>query len=66
MPKSFQNSQVIETRLPDFRNMCLTVMKIFYNKQKPYIIQYRSYKKFSNDGIANDLQNTCAYGKKIC
>ena len=63
MPKSFQNSQVIETRLPDFRNMCLTVMKIFYNKQKPHIIQYRS---IQYDGIANDLQNTCAYGKKIC
>ena len=34
-PKSFQESEVIETELSDFHEMILTVMKVFYNKQKP-------------------------------
>ena len=33
-PKSFQESEVIETGLSE----SLTVMKVFYNKQKPKII----------------------------
>ena len=45
-PKSFQESEVIETGLSDFHKMILTVMKVFYNKQKPRIIQYRKYKDF--------------------
>ena len=40
-PISFQESEVIETGLSDFHKMSLTVMKVFYNKQKPKIIQYR-------------------------
>ena len=28
-------------------------------KQKPHIIQYRGYKKFSNEAFINDLKNTC-------
>ena len=47
--KSFQNSLEIETGLSDFLKMCLTVLKVFYTKQKSHIIQYRSYKKFSNE-----------------
>ena len=38
--KSFQEREVIETGLSDFHKMSLTVMKVFYNKQKPKIIQY--------------------------
>ena len=34
-PKSFQESEVIETGLSDFHKMSLTVMKVFYNKEKP-------------------------------
>ena len=45
-PKSFQESEVIETGLSDFHKMSLTVMKVFYNKQKPKIIQY-SIKAFA-------------------
>ena len=37
-PKSFQESEVIETGLPDFHKMSLTVMRVFYNKRKPKII----------------------------
>ena len=38
MPKSFQNSLVLETGLSDFHKMTLTVMKVFYKKQNPNII----------------------------
>ena len=31
-PKSFQESEVIETGLCDFHKMSLTVMEVFYNK----------------------------------
>ena len=48
MPKSFQNSQAIEMGLSHFYKIGLTVLKVVYTKQKPHIIQYRSYKKFSN------------------
>ena len=47
-PKSFPESEVIETRLSNFHKMSLTVMKVFYNKQ-PKIIQYRKYKGQSID-----------------
>ena len=42
-PKSFQDSEVIETALSDFRK---TFMKVFHNKQKPKVIQDRKYKDF--------------------
>ena len=58
MPKSFQNSQATKKGLPDFNKMCLTALKVLYAKQTPHIIQYRSYKKFSNDACINDLRNT--------
>ena len=48
-PKSFQESEVIKTGLSDFHKMSLKVMKVFYNKEKPKVIQYRKYKGFSNE-----------------
>ena len=45
-PKSFQEPEVIKTGLSNFHKMSLMVMKVFYNKQKPKIIQYRSIKVF--------------------
>ena len=39
--------EVIEIGLSDFNKMSLTVMKVFYDKQKPKIIQYRKYKVFT-------------------
>ena len=55
-PKSFQNSLVIETGLSDFRKMCITVMKMYYSKQKPAIIHYRKFKDFNNDCFIKDVQ----------
>ena len=56
-PKSFQESEVIETGLSDFHKMSLTVMKVFYNKQKPKIFQYRKYKDFSNEDFMHELES---------
>ena len=36
--------------------MSLTVMKVFYNKQKLKIIQYRKYKGFSNEAFMHELE----------
>ena len=55
--KSFQNSMVIETGLSDFHNMCITVMKMYYSKQKPTIIHYRKFRNFSNDSFIKDLHS---------
>ena len=51
-----QSSMVIETGLSGFHKMKLTVMKLFYSKQKADIVQYRDYKHFSNHTFSNDLQ----------
>ena len=56
-PKCFQNSVTLETGLSDFHKMTLTVMKVFYKKQKPTIITYRNYKYFSNEVFMADVQN---------
>ena len=55
--KSFQNSMVIETGLSDFHKMSLTVMKVFYKKQSPNIIRYRSYRNFNNEIFINEVEN---------
>lgn len=54
-PKSFQNFIVIETRLSGFPTMCVAVMKIHYNNQKPTIIHDCKYEKFNNDVFIKDL-----------
>ena len=64
-PKSFQNSEVIETGLSDFHKMSLTVMKVLYNKQKPKIIQYRKYKGFSNEAFMHELESALARFSQI-
>ena len=47
----------LETGLSDFHKMTLTVMKVFYKKQKATIIIYRSYKNFSNEVFMADFQS---------
>ena len=42
--------------------MTLTVMKVFYKKQKPTIITYRSYKNFSNEVFMADVHNRISQG----
>ena len=57
-PKSFQNSTVIETGLSDFHKMSLTVMKVFYKKQRPRIVRYRNYRNFDNKLFINEVKNS--------
>ena len=45
-PKSFQESEIIETGLSDFHKMSLTVMRLFYNKQNRKSINIESIKIF--------------------
>ena len=55
-PKSVQNSMVIETGLSDFHKMCITVINMYYSKQKPSIIHYRKFKDFKNDAFIKDIK----------
>ena len=48
-PRSLQNSMVIETGLSDFHKLYITVMKIYYSKQKSHIIHQGKFKDFNND-----------------
>ena len=57
-PKSFQNSTVIKTCLSDFLKMPLTVLKIFYKKQRPNIVRYRNYRNFDSELFMNDVKKS--------
>ena len=54
-PRSFQSICVIETGLSDFHLMTLTVMKKSFRKFHPRLINYRSYKNFSNEAFRECL-----------
>ena len=56
----------IETGLSDFHKMTISVMKIFYKKQKPNIIRYRNYKNFNNELFVNDVEElTSKYNEPL-
>ena len=55
-PRSFQNSSVVEAGLSHFYKMYVTVMKMYYCKQKPPVITNRKFKKFSNIALMKDLE----------
>ena len=57
-PKIFQNSVAVETGLSDFHKLTLTVMKVFYKKQKTKIVTYRNYKHFSNKAFMFAVENS--------
>ena len=40
-------------------------MKVFYNKQKPKIIQYRKYKGFSNEAFMQESESALARFSQI-
>ena len=44
-PKSFKESEVIETGLSDFHKMSLTVMKVFYNDRESFNKKYKDFSK---------------------
>ena len=54
-PRSFQNTNVIETGLSDFHKLTVTVLKAKFQKQAPKVIHYRNNKKFNHRLFRNDL-----------
>ena len=51
VPRMFQSTCVLEAGLSDFHLMTVTVKKIFkktFKKMRPRVINYRSYRDFSN------------------
>ena len=54
--KSFQNTTTISTGLSDFHKMTITVMKTTFVKQKPRLILYRDYSKYSKDNCLLELE----------
>ena len=56
-PRSFCNSDTLETRLSDFHKLTATAFKTFFKKESPKVISYRNYKNFSNDLFRTDLIN---------
>ena len=55
-PRTFQCATTIETGISDFHKLVVTVLKIFYKKQRPKIIHYRNYKNFENDNFRQNLK----------
>ena len=53
--KSFHSPHIVETGISDFHKMIVSVMKIFFKKQKPNVIYYRDSKKFFNDQFRADF-----------
>ena len=53
--RSFQDTQVIKTGLSDFHTMNITVLKMFFSKQKHETVFFRNYKKFDNSTFREAL-----------
>ena len=47
---------VFETGLSGFQKMSVTVMKMYYAKQKPSINRYCNFKNFCNDSFIKDTE----------
>ena len=55
--KRVHTYQIIETSISDFHKMIMTVLKVYFKKKGPTIIQYRDYKNLSNENFRNNLLN---------
>ena len=53
--RSFRDTQVIQTRLSDFHKMNITVLKMFFSKQKHETVFFRNYRKFDNSAFREAL-----------
>ena len=47
-PRSFQNTQTIETGLSEFHKLVITILKMHLPNNQPKVITYRDYKNFDN------------------
>ena len=56
-PRSFCNSDSLETGLSNFHKWTVTVLKTFFKKQSRKVTSYQHYKNFSSDLFCTDLIN---------
>ena len=61
VPRIFQSTCVIETGLSDFHLMTVTVMRKTFKKVRPRIINYRSFKHFSNENFRISLEKKLSW-----
>ena len=54
-PKSFQNTQKIETGLSDFHKLVVTILKMYLPNNPPNVITFRDYKNFDNSRFSEEL-----------
>ena len=47
-PQNFQKSSIFETGLSDFHKRTITVIKQYFQKLKPKVVNYRDYQNFRN------------------
>ena len=59
-PTYFQNTSTTETGISDFYQLIITVLKVFYKRQKLKIIQYRNYKAFNEQLLTHELDKELA------
>ena len=59
--RSFYDSITIETGLSDHHKMTLTVLKSYFKKKDPIIVNYRSYKTFNENLFRSELINVLQY-----
>ena len=61
--RSFQDTHIIQTGLTNFHKMNLTVLKMYFTKQKHETIFYRNYKKIDNlkfkEALNRELMKHC-------
>ena len=56
-PRSFQNTQTIETGLYEFHKLVVTVLKMYLPNNQPKVITYRGYKNFDNSRFSEELMS---------
>ena len=56
-PRRFQGSSVFETELSGFHKLTTTVLKQYFSKPKPKIVNHRDYSNFRNDEFRAELEN---------
>ena len=61
LKRIFQSTYVLETGLSDFHLMTVTIMRKTFKKMHPRVINYMSYRDFSNEtfrvSLINNLSN---------
>ena len=55
--QSFQSSSVCETGVSDFHKLTITVLKQYFPKLKPKMVNYKDYQNFQNNEFRAELDN---------